>query len=76
VRDTRAQLGDIHAPRKPKNSETGCKPRKMGIEIADPAATNRHRFEQTIAEQETAIADRNMRILRRNDPAILPDAHH
>ena len=76
LRDTRTQFGDIHASRKPQNDQTGVEPRQMRLEITDLAAANRHRLEQTIAKQKTAIGDGHMRVLRRDDPAILPDAHH
>jgi hypothetical protein len=36
----------------------------MRFEIENPAVTNRHRLEYTIAEQKAAIGDRNMRVFR------------
>ena len=52
-----AQLADINGCAKPQNAKTGGKPREMRIEIENPAATNRDRFEHTVAEQKTAIRD-------------------
>ena len=46
MRDAGAQLGDIDRLRKPENAETDCQPRKMRVEIANSATTNRHRLEQ------------------------------
>ena len=76
MRDSGAQLGAIDRLRKPKNTKTGCQPREMRIEIENPAVTNRHRLEYTIAEQKAAIRDRNMRVFQCEQPAILPHAHH
>jgi hypothetical protein len=64
LRDSGTQLGAIDRLRKPKNAKTGCQPCEMRFEIENPAVTNRHRLEYTIAEQKAAIGDRNMRVFR------------
>ncbi len=61
TRDAGAKLGEIDRPGKTQNAETGSEPFKMRVEIENLGVVDRHRLEQAVAEQKTAIGYRNMR---------------